>query len=140
MIKIFGKAMLATWRPYESGGSSHLRSSQMESESVTVIDQTVIAQHPDGFWETFPLANCSINWRHKPVFTIINTDGTEVPLIVAGKDHTLADQIADNETVKKARFQPAPNYVYTPPAENKDNTASEPESTADSDIQGIGLH
>ena len=98
MVRIFGKALVASWRPYESGGSSQLRSSQMECESVTVLDQVVIAQHPDGFWETFPLGNCSIIWQGKPEISFIADNGTESPLAIHGKDKTIADALAQGGT------------------------------------------
>jgi len=108
MVRMFGKALVATWRPYESGGGSHMRSSQMECDSVTVIDQVVLAQHPDGFWETFPLSNCSIIWSGKPTVTVID-GGKEIDLAIAGRDNTLADQLT-HSAHKQLRFsnlQPA---------------------------------
>src|SRR5580704_11363347 len=93
MVRMVGKALVASWRPYESGGGSQMRSSQMESDSVTVLDQVVLAQHPDGFWETFPLANCSIIWTGKPTITLIE-DGRETELPITGRENTLADQMA----------------------------------------------
>jgi hypothetical protein len=98
-----GKALVASWRPYESGGGSHMRASQMESESVTVLDQVVLAQHPDGFWETFPLANCSIIWTGKPTVTVVQ-DGQEVLLSIDGKDNTIADELAQGSSHKHLRF------------------------------------
>jgi hypothetical protein len=93
MVRIFGKALVASWRPYESGGSSQMRSSQMECDSVTVLDQVVLAQHPDGFWETMPLGNCSVIWQGKPSVSVIGADGAETPLAVQGKEKTLADEL-----------------------------------------------
>jgi hypothetical protein len=104
MVRIFGKALLASWRPYESGGNSQIRSSQMQCESVTVIDQTVLAQHPDGFWESLPLSNCSIIWQGKPIVTVLLEDGTERPISITGKDHTLADELMSQESSKPMRF------------------------------------
>jgi hypothetical protein len=94
MIRMYGKALVATWRPYEDGGGAHMRTSHRESENVTVLDQTVIMQDRDGFWETFPLANCSIIWQGKPVVTLITLDDKETALPIEGKDHTLADELA----------------------------------------------
>ena len=102
MVRMVGKALVATWRPYESGGGSQMRSSQMESDSVTVLDQVVLAQHPDGFWETFPLSNCSIIWSGKPTVTVIE-DGKEIDLAIAGKENTLADQL-NQSNHKQLRF------------------------------------
>ena len=112
MVRMVGKALVATWRPYESGGGSHMRSSQMESESVTVFDQVVLAQHPDGFWETFPLANCSIIWSGKPTVTVIE-DGKETELTVTGRDNTLADQMTQSGH-KQLRFSPPQPAMATP--------------------------
>lgn len=103
MIRMVGKALVASWRPYESGGGSHMRASQMESDSVTVLDQVVLAQHPDGFWETIPLANCSIIWSGKPTITVIE-NGKETELTVIGKENTLADGLAHSNQNKQLRF------------------------------------
>ena len=100
MVRMIGKALVASWRPYESGGGSQMRSSQMESDSVTVLDQVVLAQHPDGFWETFPLANCSIIWTGKPTISLIE-NGTEIVISVDGNTNTLADQLAASTTHHK---------------------------------------
>lgn len=114
MIRMVGKALVASWRPYESGGGSQMRASQMESDSVTVLDQVVLAQHPDGFWETFPLANCSIIWTGKPTVTVIE-DGKEVLLNVDGKDNTIADELANAGHNKHLRFSmPAAQPVGAP--------------------------
>lgn len=95
MIRLSGKALVATWRPYEEGGSSHMRSSQMQSENVTVLDQMVIMQHRDGFWETYPLVNCAIIWEGKPTITLITERDEETMLPLQGREHTLADQLAE---------------------------------------------
>lgn len=104
MVRVFGKALVASWRPYESGGSSQMRSSQMQCDSVTVLDQVVLAQHPDGFWETLPLSNCSIIWQGKPAVTVLLEDGTERMLPITGRDHTLADELMEKEGSKPVRF------------------------------------
>jgi hypothetical protein len=102
---MFGKAMVASWRPYETGGGggAQMRSSQIECDSVTVLDQIVLAQHPDGFWETFPLSNCAIIWSGKPAVSII-VDGKDTALAIEGKEHTLADELAQHEHIKQMRF------------------------------------
>ncbi len=94
MIRVYGKALVATWRPYEEGGASHMRSSQMQSEHVTVLDQVVIMQHKDGFWETYPLTNCSIIWQGKPSVTLLTDEDKETVLTISGAEHTLADAMA----------------------------------------------
>ena len=88
-----------------------MRSSQMESDSVTILDQLVLAQHPDGFWETFPLANCSIIWTGKPTITLIE-GGREIEMAVTGKENTLADNLAHSGH-KQLRFS-APQSTLAP--------------------------
>lgn len=112
MIKIFGKALVASWRPYESGGSSTMRASQMQCDSVTVFDQVVLAQHPDGFWETFPLGNCSIIWQGKPEVTLVALDGSSSPLTISGNEKTFADTLTQTGTQQK----PPPRFTIPPPA------------------------
>ncbi|MGO8671163.1 MAG: hypothetical protein ACLQVD_07365 [Capsulimonadaceae bacterium] len=117
MVRISGKALVASWRPYESGGSSQLRSSQMQCDSVTVIDQVVIAQHPDGFWETVPLANCCIIWQGKPTISVVSENGEEFPLTVVGKEHTLADELVAAQSANRStRFAPPPTQRAAAPA------------------------
>jgi len=118
MVRMTGKALVATWRPYESGGGSHLRSSQMESESVSIFDQVVLAQHPDGFWETFPLANCSIIWTGKPTVTFVE-NGAETLMSIDGRNNTLADELA-SAGHKQLRFS-----VPVPPAHSVEEESEE---------------
>ena len=94
MIRIYGKATVSTWRPFEHGGGSQMRSAQRDSDDVTVLDQIVILQHHDGFWETYPLANCSIIWRGKPIVALLTEEDKETVLPISGRDHTLADEMA----------------------------------------------
>jgi hypothetical protein len=101
MVRMFGKALVASWRPSDSGGQ--MRSSQIECDSVTVIDQVVLLQHPDGFWETFSLSNCALIWSGKPVVSIIDA-GKETPVLIEGKDHTLADELAHMSHVRQSSF------------------------------------
>lgn len=96
MVRIHGKAMVATWRPYEEGGRSHLRASQMESDDVTVLGDLVIAQHKDGFWATYPLVNCSIIWNGRPEVTLIADVTCDTPLVLQGRLNTLADELASH--------------------------------------------
>src|SRR5580704_1687084 len=91
MIRMQGKALVATWRPFEEGGTSHMRASQIASDNVTILDQLVIAQHKDGYWGTYPLANCSVVWDGKPVITHIGDDDHETKIALTGAEHTLAD-------------------------------------------------
>ncbi len=96
MIRLYGKATVSTWRPIAAGGGSEMRSSQRESDDVTVLDQMVILQHHDGFWETYPLINCSIIWQGKPTVTLLTEEDNETILPISGRDHTMADDLARN--------------------------------------------
>jgi hypothetical protein len=92
MVKLRGKGIIASWRPYEEGrGGASIRASEKECLIVTVFDQTVLAQHKDGFWETMSFTNCTITWLTKPEIFFITPDGTEVPIEVIGKTNTIAD-------------------------------------------------
>ena len=71
-----------------------MRSSQKQCEHVTVLNDIVIMQHHDGFWETCPIANCAITWQGKPSVTLLTDDDRETPLPIAGNEHTLADELA----------------------------------------------
>lgn len=93
MIRIHGKALVATWRPFEEGGQSHMRASQIPSDNVSIVDNIVIAQHKDGFWGTYPLVNCSVIWDGKPIVIHVGDDDHETILNIAGLDHTFADEL-----------------------------------------------
>jgi hypothetical protein len=100
MIRMQGKALVATWRPFEEGGTSHMRASQIPSDNVTILDQIVIAQHKDGFWGTYPLANCSVIWQGKPVVTLVTEDDQETTLDIVGSENTLADELKSHVTIR----------------------------------------
>ena len=100
MIRMQGKALVATWRPFEEGGQSHMRASQIPSDNVTILDQILIAQHKDGFWGTYPLANCSVIWQGKPVVTLVTDDDKETALNIVGNDNTLADELKSQVTIR----------------------------------------
>ena len=100
MIRMQGKALVATWRPFEEGGQSHMRASQIQSDNVTILDQILIAQHKDGFWGTYPLSNCSVIWQGKPVVTLITDDCKEAALNIVGTENTLADELKTQVTVR----------------------------------------
>ena len=100
MIRMQGKALVATWRPFEEGGQSHMRASQIPSDNVTILDQILIAQHKDGFWGTYPLANCSVIWQGKPVVTLVTDDDRETNLNIVGTDNTLADELKSHVNIR----------------------------------------
>ena len=93
MVRIYGKALVATWRPYEDGGKSTMRTAQIESEHVTVLNDTVVLQLKDGLWATYPLLNCSIIWETKPSVTLVTDEDKETTLPISGEEHTLADSM-----------------------------------------------
>lgn len=106
MIRIYGKGLVSTWRPFESGGGATMRTSDRESENVTVLDQIVIVQHMDGFWETYPLANCAIIWHGKPTVMLLTDQDQETLLPISGKDHTLADELATHTSIRHGTSLP----------------------------------
>jgi hypothetical protein len=93
MIKLRGKGIIASWRPYEEGrGGAAIRASEKECLSITVFDQTVLAQHKDGFWETMSFTNCTITWMKKPEIIHVCPDtGQEIAIEVEGRTGTIAD-------------------------------------------------
>jgi hypothetical protein len=93
MIKLRGTGIIASWRPYEEGrGGAAIRASEKECMSISVFDQTVLAQHKDGFWETMSFANCTITWMQKPdVILVCPESGKEIPIDVKGETDTIAD-------------------------------------------------
>jgi len=100
MIRMQGKALVATWRPFEEGGQSHMRASQIPSDNVTILDQILIAQHKDGFWGTYPLANCSVIWQGKPVVTLVTEEDHETTLNIVGSENTLADELKSQVNIR----------------------------------------
>ena len=106
MIRLYGKATVSTWRPITSGMGSEMRTSQRESDDVTVLDQMVILQHHDGFWETYPLINCSIIWQGKPTVTLLTEEDKETLLPLSGRDHTMADELALHRIGLRAPTRP----------------------------------
>jgi len=104
MIKMFGRGHVSAWRPYEEGtGGAHMRASKVESDNIHVMDQTVLMQHKDGFWEVYSLSNCSVIWLDKPnVYMVDVASGREVELPISGSAHTIADEMKVNRT----RFTP----------------------------------
>lgn len=106
MIRIYGKATVSTWRPLSSAEGSQMRSAQRESDDVTVLDQMVILQHHDGFWETYPLCNCSIIWQGKPTVTLVTEEDRETLLPLSGRDHTLADVLAEHSFIRRGPTRP----------------------------------
>lgn len=101
MVRLYGKATVSTWHPLSSGGTSEMRTAQRESDDVTVLDQMVILQHRDGFWETYPLANCSIIWEGKPSVSLLTEEDRETLLPISGRDHTLADELAQHSFIRR---------------------------------------
>jgi hypothetical protein len=93
MIKLRGKGIIASWRPYEEGrGGAAIRASEKECLSITVFDQTVLAQLKDGFWETMSFTNCTITWLQKPECIMVSPEtGKETPVEVMGRTDTIAD-------------------------------------------------
>jgi hypothetical protein len=106
MIRIYGKATVSTWRPMENGGVSQMRTAQRESDDVTVLNNLVILQHHDGFWETFPLANCSIIWQGKPEVTLLTEEDRETLLPISGRDHTMADELVAHGLIRRQSTTP----------------------------------
>ncbi len=106
MIRLYGKATVSTWRPVETSNGSQMRTAQRESDDVTVLNEIVILQHHDGFWETFPLANCSIIWRGKPQVTLLTEEDRETALPLSGRDHTMADHLAESGMNKRQNAVP----------------------------------
>ncbi len=86
MIRVYGKATVTTWRPYEQANAPQMRAFQRESEDVTVLDQIVMLQHQDGYWETYPLSNCQIVWRGKPTITLLTEENKETVLPLVGRE------------------------------------------------------
>jgi len=92
MVKLRGRGIIASWRPYEEGrGGAAIRASEKECLSITVFDQTVLAQHKDGFWETMSFTNCTITWLVKPDIFVVSSTGEEFAVEVIGKTDTIAD-------------------------------------------------
>ena len=92
MIKMRGKGIIASWRPYEEGrGGASIRASEKECVSINVFDQTVLSQHKDGFWETMSFTNCTITWLQKPEIIFVTDTGQEIPIEVVGRTGTIAD-------------------------------------------------
>lgn len=106
MIRVHGQGLVSTWRPFESGGGATMRCSERESESITVLGDLVIVQHRDGFWETYPLVNCSIIWTGKPTVTLLTDEDQETLLPIVGKDHTLADELAEHGFLGRGPTKP----------------------------------
>ncbi len=106
MVKLRGKGIIASWRPYEEGrGGAAIRASEKECISITVFDQTVLAQHKDGFWETMSFTNCTITWLAKPEIFFVNATGEEVAIQVQGKTDTIADGMHYSRTHDEHSFQ-----------------------------------
>jgi len=105
MVRLYGKATVSTWHPLSSGGTSEMRTAQRESDDVTVLDQMVILQHHDGFWETYPLSNCSIIWQGKPSVALLTEEDRETLLPISGRDHTLADELAAHSFIHRGHTQ-----------------------------------
>lgn len=111
MIRLYGQATVTTWRPmegggYSQGGHTEMRAAQRESEDVTVLDQMVILQHHDGFWETYPLINCSIIWKGKPTVTLLTEEDKETLLPLSGRDHTMADELMETRFGHRGKATP----------------------------------
>jgi hypothetical protein len=106
MVKLRGRGIIASWRPYEEGrGGAAIRASEKECVSITVFDQTVLAQHKDGFWETMSFTNCTITWLVKPDIFVVNSSGEEVPVEVIGKTDTIADGMHYGRTHDEHSFK-----------------------------------
>jgi len=77
-----------------------MRASQIPSDNVTILDQILIAQHKDGFWGTYPLANCSVIWQGKPVVTLVTEEDHETTLNIVGSENTLADELKSQVNIR----------------------------------------